>query len=432
MRVRFSPGNADSLSDHGTAWIVSTGTTLAIEAGGVGGPNLNPSVDEKPSVRYFRGMTEVSAKAFLSYARADNEREGGRIVRLAQKIREEYETLTGTTIEIFVDSAEIRWGEDFRSRLDEALQQTAFFIPVLTPTYFLREECRKEMKAFVTSASALGLDALLLSVRYVPVPDMVEDSADELKATAARMQFESWDHLRLADENSAEYRAAVNRLAARLVELVARLEVTPSVAPAEALVEAFPAAEGAENRDDAPGTIDLLAELEPALEEWGSTLTEFPPTIGEINQLFVNATAEMEAANGSPKSFAAKVRISHELALAAEEPLTRLEALSKRYVTQLSDLDPRMRAFLSVAAQADPEERAAALASMRQLVDASAEASVGFTTAADAARANSGVSRDLRPVLRRFETATRNVIDAQSLIASWGEVIDKLLSDGAH
>ena len=41
---------------------------------------------------------ETVAKAFLSYAHSDNEREGGRILNLAKLIREEFESLTGTTI----------------------------------------------------------------------------------------------------------------------------------------------------------------------------------------------------------------------------------------------------------------------------------------------------------------------------------------------
>ena len=79
-------------------------------------------------------MVQTVAKAFLSYAHADNEREGGRILRLGELIRNEFETLTGSTIEIFTDKAEILWGHDFRRRLNEAMQETTFFIPVLTPT----------------------------------------------------------------------------------------------------------------------------------------------------------------------------------------------------------------------------------------------------------------------------------------------------------
>lgn len=74
-------------------------------------------------------MVEIAAHAFLSYAHEDNEREGGRILRLAKFIENEFQTLTGTKISIFTDKAEIKWGQDFRAQLDEALQETTFSFP---------------------------------------------------------------------------------------------------------------------------------------------------------------------------------------------------------------------------------------------------------------------------------------------------------------
>lgn len=377
------------------------------------------------------GMLEVVAKAFLSYAHADDQRERGRIRRLADHIREEFETLTGTTIEIFVDSAEILWGQDFRSKLDDALQATTFFIPVLTPTYFLRDECRKEMQKFVSSAESLGLQQLLLSIRYTSVPDLVEGSTDELKDIAARMQFEPWEGLRLLDEDSSEYRSAVHRLAARLVQLTTDLENPPqsdgSGGPVDLLPGGPPVSTVVERDldEDEPGVIDLVQDLEPALTDWAETVGAIGPAIEEFNGKLNSASEKMTAANSGPNSFAVKIRISRELAADAEPTLVKIEILSKDYSSGVLRLDLGLRALFELIHSSE-DDVSEFLGSIQGLVDMSNQSMVQIDQAAEAARANSNLSRDLRPVLRRFATAMRNIVDAQSLIAAWQSLLDSV------
>src|SRR5215208_356587 len=98
----------------------------------------------------------MSAGAFWSYAHEDNELDGGNVVQLAQRLREEYSLITGGALSVFVDRTEIEWGDQWRRRIDESLAETTFFIPVVTPRYFSRPECRRELLTFVGKAEALG------------------------------------------------------------------------------------------------------------------------------------------------------------------------------------------------------------------------------------------------------------------------------------
>lgn len=404
-------------------------------------------------------IMEITAKAFWSYAHADNVREHERILNLAKLVREEYETLTGTTIKIFTDRDKIGWGDDFRAKIDEALQETAFFIPILTPTYFVREECRKEMSQFVRSASALGLEQLLLSLRYIPVADMTEHSADELKSVAAKMQFEPWESLRLEDEDSSEHRKAVHNLAARLVELAMNLESkSPSPKSSGALgvaaeaptsdngdikspevhsgtaVETYPQADlplGTQEAgiqyplidDDAPGLIDLAEDAQPAMESWTETLNQLTATTESFNGKFSAATEQMNQENSQTTSFARKILISRELALEVEPELQRIEELSKSYSAGLLRIDVTLRALFGLAELSSDSTSSDEVESFRSsiagLVQQSTSAMEGLESAADAARKNAKLSRDLRPVLRRFETAMRNIIDGSSIIREW-------------
>jgi len=376
-------------------------------------------------------MTDEIASGFLSYARSDDERENGRITRLATKIMEEFETLTGSKIDIFVDRSSIEWGDAMRSKLDEALQQTTFFIPVLTPTYFLRDECRREMVNFANSARALGLEELLMSIRYVPIPDLREDSADELKALASGMQYADWTSLRLQDEDRAPYLQAVNSLAQRLVNLTHTLETKEPSQPVR-VRDGAPSTEldqvDDDEEDDAPGLIDLLAEFEPRSTAWLKTLNDLSPAMKAFTGPFAKATEDMNQQPGTA-TFAYRINRSRELAREVELPLEHYESLSKEYSSKLLELDPVIRAFLEMATlmgTVDWPEDGNPFASLLQLAAVSQDTVEQTERAIEQARGLAKTSRDLRPVLRRFEVASRNIVDAQSIIQGWATEIETL------
>ncbi len=103
----------------------------------------------------------VSAAGFWSYTRTDDEQDGGRILRLADRIQAEFSLLTGNDLDLFVDREAIVWGEAWRARIDDALDLTAFFIPIITPRYYTeaakfdtqpeRRACRRPDNARRTS-----------------------------------------------------------------------------------------------------------------------------------------------------------------------------------------------------------------------------------------------------------------------------------------
>ncbi|MCP9488157.1 MAG: toll/interleukin-1 receptor domain-containing protein, partial [Gaiellaceae bacterium MAG52_C11] len=113
------------------------------------------------------------AQGFWSYVHDDDDGDGGRVKRLASLIKAEYAALTGgDSLELFLDHAEIRWGDEWELRIEEALQATTFFIPVVTPRYFRSEECRKKLLGFAGHAKSLGLEELVLPLYYIEVPDL--------------------------------------------------------------------------------------------------------------------------------------------------------------------------------------------------------------------------------------------------------------------
>ncbi|MBB4969017.1 toll/interleukin-1 receptor domain-containing protein [Saccharothrix violaceirubra] len=264
------------------------------------------------------------AVGFWSYAHRDDESARGGVLRLAAAIAEEYDLLTGRTLEMFVDRDGLAWGDNWKERIDAGLAGATFFIPVVTPRYFNRPECRREFVDFSAQARSLGLEEFILPIRYVPVPDLDVDSPDELKATVARTQYVDWSELRLLDESSGEYRRALHELAARLVDIESRM--------VEVQREAETSPEG---DDDLSTLIDRITRLLP---DWHEATVDNRTTSAQFW-----ATFEAYRHNRRRTSdLSALIRFGREIQPLNERWLREARTYSARSI----ELDPLMTSLL--------------------------------------------------------------------------------------
>jgi len=203
-------------------------------------------------------MAGETAAGFWSYSHEDNELDGGAILDLASLIMEEYNLISGEPLKLFIDHDGIAWGEEWRSRINSSLAQTTFFIPIITPRYFMRSECRRELLEFAAKATSLGVEELLLPILYVETQNLSAENPDEAIALVARTQYVDWHNTRLLDSKSRDYRVAVNSLARRL------LQIARSVAETQFDRELNADPDG----DGTDGITDLVTKITALLPEW--------------------------------------------------------------------------------------------------------------------------------------------------------------------
>lgn len=379
-------------------------------------------------------MAGLDAGGFWSYVHADDDSEAGRIVALSRHLQEEYALLTGDRLELFVDR-DLAWGDEWRSRIDEALAGVTFFIPVVTPRFFQSEECRRELLSFEGRARAVGLGELLLPILYSDVVGLSDDAEDEAVRAVARIQWVDWRDLRLEDPGSPAYRKGVNGLAKRLKQI------------AEAVVER-PVAEGGVGGDNASklaearqaiaivgergpdglegdelGLVDLIAGAEEALPRLTEVSEEMARLIEEIGALAEEAAGGMAASDAAGKGFAGRLRVIKEFAKALDQPSERLLQLGSRYASELRSVDAGFIALIDLSKAADATEDRAAAEELAEAVRGMAEASRetvgllrGFSKTLEESAA---YSRDLRPVLQRIQDALRRVMDGQAVMDEW-------------
>jgi hypothetical protein len=368
----------------------------------------------------------ASSQGFWSYVHNDDQAEGGRISQLARDIVAQYQMLTGEEIRLlFLDKDDLKWGDQWRKEIDSSLASVAFFVPVMTPRYFMSPECRRELQFFLRRANELGIKELILPLHYVNVPALHNEATeDELIRLLSTFQWEDWRELRFSDVGSADYRRSVARLAEKLVEANKRAEEIGT--PIATQPETVPT----ESEDELPGNIDLLATFEEKLLKLPETLNAITSDIQQIGQIMNESTNDIERANKQGKGFAARLIVARQTATKLVEPTERIWSLSNEFASQIHDVDAGFRIIIERAPteiKENPESKAHFcnfFAGVRQMSGASQEAIGSMQYMVTASEPLEKMSRDLRPVLRRLKQGLTSLIEATGVSKEWTQLID--------
>jgi hypothetical protein len=348
--------------------------------------------------------TVSSAAGFWSYTHKDDEAEQGRIRRFAAELSAEYSLLTGDDIEIFVDR-NIQWGEQWRARIESALANATFFLPIITPRFFKSVECRRELLTFHSQSTSLGVKEYLLPIYYVSVPDLDENNSDEAIAVVARTQYFPWTDLRLAAPESAEYRQGINALATRLVGIAEQLAVRTAVTPS------------GERDTDEPRTLDLLQQVN---QIW-PTLIETIEKDRENEVMWAAIwTAHADRVKRLERAGRAGSRGALILKLAADSlPLAQSHLdLAKRYSALTIEIDPLIVELFRLARDG-AEGVSDLLADLRSDISDTCDR-IAAAGPRDSRLINyAAATKEMARVERLFDASGRYVSEGNRLVASW-------------
>jgi hypothetical protein len=372
-------------------------------------------------------MHEVPVRGFWSYVHADDDGDEGRILQLAADLQSEFAAITAGSLELFHDRTSLEWGDDWRARIDEAIAQAAFLIPIVTPRYFASQECRSELLAFASHARTAGVEDLVLPVYWIEVRELEHDpSVDEVVALVAARQRQDLRAVRLTDRSSSVYRQAIYRLASALAERSERLGTAVTVVPTLTSVT-----DDRSRADGGPGLVETLGEGEVALEAITPLMGEIGRQVETVTSLMTAATEDTDAAEARGQGFAARVSIAAKLADALKEPAGRIAHLGQQYVAMLMQADPAVRALIEArhAAQdqaAQDQETAQELVdAIRALVSGSEIAMEQLRQLVSAAEEVARMSSTMRPVLRELNRGLQAVLDGSGIFAEWNRLLEE-------
>lgn len=365
---------------------------------------------------------------FWSYAHADDDADGGRITELARDLIAQYEMVTGESIDLFIDRDSLEWGNVWREKVDGSLASVAFFVPVLTPRYFKSTECRRELRTFMTEAERLGLGALVMPLHYVDFPGLHEEPlSDDLIALVKKYQWALWTDLRFAARDSEEYRRGVAGLADRLA--VANAEVTRASAAAP-----LPSPEQVDE-NDAPGTMDLLADMEMAMPAWTAIMERVVAIVVGLGERMELATQEGQEADARGAGFKGRLTVMRRLANDLDEPADEVVQLGSEFTEKLNAVDAGVRTLVEMApetAAESTEEREAIGEFFESIRHLAMEADVGLGSVDELISQMQPVvkmSRDLRAPLNKFKQGLTVMGEGRQIMNEWVRLIDQVNLD---
>lgn len=228
------------------------------------------------------GTESPAATIFVSYAHADNETVYGGLLKLVEKIADQYEMKTGETLSIFTDR-DVKWGQSWKKVLRSELETTAFLLSFVSPRYLKSSDCREEVERFATAAEKASYKAIL-PILIQAIPQALQQ--DSLWKKLQSYQYEEVSVTDLRSENRQVLDEVADKISTSLQQTV---ESRQELAAATAALQT-------RQKPDEPQTRITLEEILEGIQEVSETFNADAETFGkELDTLGDQLNQSIEA-----------------------------------------------------------------------------------------------------------------------------------------
>ena len=234
----------------------------------------------------------VIPAAFMSYTHFDDDRDRGRLTEFHKHLSSEVRAQTGEDFPIFQDRRDIEWGQNWQERIDGAINQVTFLIPIITPSYFKSQPCRHELEKFLRREKELGRNDLILPLYYIDTPllsDNEKRASDSLAQAVAAHHYADWRDLRFDPFDSPPVCRKLADLAIQIRNALERTVVTRDLGSELGQQSESDSEEIQSGRKG-------LVEAHEAVKELLSIITKLVPS---VNKSVEKVNDEMERFNGA-------------------------------------------------------------------------------------------------------------------------------------
>lgn len=379
-------------------------------------------------------------RIFFSYVRADDE--SFTIVRpLKQLLGQLITALSGQPAEIFIDRDDIPLGTNWREKIESAVRQAYFFIPIYTGSYPQSEACRDEFFLFQEAASQLEASKLIIPVAWFGLSTLRPEGEDEISDYIRSHQTVFFEEAWIQGIDSAPYKASVFRIAQRILEVspavdealanAEELEAAISIAsePGESEVESVqnkPRETTPDIRDESDN--DGLFELATKFTDEVSILTETAEALGSSLSELGELPPPPQNTNLSPN---AASRYMIQIAATMKQPSLDIEENGQKMFQAAKRSDGIFRQIVRTTLRSESPDL---IKNVYSSLHESVESLETTKTVADqleqlltSLKAPEALSASIRRSIKPARQGILAVQDSIRLVSEWPVVLDSLL-----
>ncbi len=170
---------------------------------------------------------------FFSYSREDDEAFRGSLSALRDAIQRELSAQLGRTrrnFRLWQDQEAIAPGKDWEAEITKAVEQSVFFIPIVTPRAVGSDYCKFEFASFVAREGALGRGGLVFPILWISVPALLDEAewrADPVLSIVAKRQYVDWRSYRYVPVDTPAFGQAIDRFCGKIAETLRERWISP-------------------------------------------------------------------------------------------------------------------------------------------------------------------------------------------------------------
>lgn len=192
---------------------------------------------------------------FWSYARQDDAASDGKLSQLRGQLARELQQVYGRDpITLWQDVAAIPPGTEWEKAIDDAIAQSTYLIPIITPAFVESQFCCREVEKFLAREAEINAahpelkgQRRIFPIFYIDVEENDPFDPDTV-ARLMKLQFVDLRQLR-KDDDPQQIRKAILRLAGEIARLL-KIKVTRLPTPEELETRRHVAAERARREQE--------------------------------------------------------------------------------------------------------------------------------------------------------------------------------------
>jgi TIR domain/Sulfatase-modifying factor enzyme 1 len=159
---------------------------------------------------------------FFSYSRRDDKDFRGSLVALRVEIQRELSALLAhRNFRLWQDQDAIDPGELWESKIKSAIEQSVFFIPIVTPRAVTSPHCKFEFESFLARERALGRNDLVFPVHYISVDGLLDEAErrdDPVLSIVAERQYVDWRGYRRKSVDALDFGQEIEAFCGKIVK----------------------------------------------------------------------------------------------------------------------------------------------------------------------------------------------------------------------